>query len=295
MTLLLPEIDEALMLAAERRARSQPSSGRWLRRRGRGRTPGRPLVVLITLLGVSGSLGGLALAGTFNTGTISPQAWLGGQRVTPEAAPTPDQTASLALLQRPVAGSDALPAYYVQVLTNTPAGGSEGVNVTLARRAYGFPDGEAAWVMPANDGLVCLVAANAQALQEISEPASQPPTHVPGAVDVTTCQAGTTISTGWPLSYGHGAGGPPGESFTAGVVPNGVSQITIGVSGGPPTTFPVYDNVWMGYIPGAPDSETFTGPNGPVTNTWAAGANPADEQLPTACKKLAQEHHRGLC
>ena len=141
MTLLLPEIDEALMLAAKRRARSQPSSGRWLRRRGRGRTPSRPLIVLITLLGVSGSLGGLALAGTFNTGTISPQAWLGGQRVTPEAAPTPDQTASLAILQRPAAGSDALPAYYVQVLTNTPAGGSEGVNVTLARRAYGFPDG----------------------------------------------------------------------------------------------------------------------------------------------------------
>ena len=78
-----------------------------------------------------------------------------------------------------------------------------------------------------------------------------------------------TINTGWPLGYGHGPGDPPGEDFTAGIVPDGVSQITIGVSGGATTTFPVYDNVWMGFVPGAPDSETFTGSNGPVTNTWA--------------------------
>jgi hypothetical protein len=296
MTLLLPEIDEALMLAAQRRVHSRPGPLRWLRLRGRGRAFSRPLVVAITVLGVSGSLGGLALAGTFNTGTISPQAWLNGQRVTPEAAATPDQTASLAILQRPVAATDALPAYYLQVLTNTPAGGAEGVNVSLARRAYGFPDGGAAWVMPANDGLVCLVAANAQALQEISEPTSAPPTHVPGADDVTTCQAAATINTGWPLGYGHGPGDPPGENFTGGIVPDGASQITIGVVGGATTTFPVYDNVWMGYVPGAPDSESFfSGPTGPVTSTWAAGANPAQTQVPAACKRLQAEHHGGVC
>jgi hypothetical protein len=267
MTLLLPEIEEALMLAAERRARSRSVPVRWLRWRGRGRTLSRPLAVAITLVGVSGSLGGLALAGTFNAGTISPQAWMSGQRVTPEAAPTPDQTANLAILQQPAAASDALPAYYVQVLTNTPAGGSEGANVTLARRAYGLPDGEAAWAIPANDGLICLVAADAQALQQASEPASAPPIHIAGAADAVTCQADTTITTGWPLTYGHGSGDPPGEDFTAGIVPNGVFQITIRVAGGTTTTFPVHDNVWMGYIPGAPDSESFTGPNGPVTGT----------------------------
>jgi len=269
MTLLLPEIDEALMLAAQRRARPFPL--RWLRLRGLGRSVSRPLVVAITVFGVSGSLGGLALAGTFNSGTISPQAWLNGQRVTPEPAPTRDQTASLAILQRPVAATDALPAYWVQVLTNTPAGGAQGVNVSLARRAYGFRGGEVAWVMPANAGVVCLVAANAQALQEVSEPASGPHTHVAGANDVTTCQADSTINTGWPLSYGYGPGDPPGENFTGGIVPDGVSQITIGVVGGATTTFPVYDNVWMGYVPGAPDSESFTGPTGPVSKTWAAG------------------------
>ena len=271
MTLLLPEVEEALMLAAQRRAYSRPVPPRWLRLRGRGRSVSRPLVAVITVLGVSGSLGGLALAGTFNGGTISPQAWLNGQRVAPEAAATPDQTASLAILQRPVAAADALPAYWVQVLTNTPAGGAQGVNVSLARRAYGFPGGEAAWVMPANDGVVCLVAANAQALQEVSELASGPPTHVAGADDVTTCQAAATINTGWPLSYGFGPGDPPGENFTGGIVPYGVSQIRIGVVGGATATFAVYDNVWMGYVPGEPDSETFTGPNGSVHDTWAAG------------------------
>jgi hypothetical protein len=182
------------------------------------------------------------------------------------------------------------------VLTNTPAGGSEGVNVSLARRAYGFPDGEAAWVMPANDGLVCLVAADAQAVQEITEPASAPPTHVPGANDVTTCQAAATINTGWPLSYGHVVGDPAGENFTGGIVPDGVSQITIGVAGGPTTSFAVHDNVWMGYVPGAPDSESFfSGPTGPVTNTWTAGVNPAQTQAPAACAKLAREHRGGVC
>jgi hypothetical protein len=83
VTLLLPEIDEALMLAAQRRASSRRVPLRWMRLRGRGRTISRPLIVAITVLGVSGSLGGLALAGTFNDGTISPQAWLNGQRVTP--------------------------------------------------------------------------------------------------------------------------------------------------------------------------------------------------------------------
>jgi len=295
VTLLLPEVDEALMLAAQRRAHSRRAQFRWLRLRGRGRTIGRPLVVLIALVGVSGTMGGLALAGTFNTGTISPQAWLNGQRVTPEAAPTPAQTTGLAILQRPVAATDALPAYWVQVLTNTPAGGAEGVNVSLARRAYGFPDGEAAWVMPANGGAICLVAADAQALQEVSEPASAPRTHVPGADDVTTCQADRTIKTGWPLSYGRGPGDPPGVNFTGGIVPDGVSQITIAVVGGATTTFPVYDNVWMGYVPGEPEAESFTGPMGPVTSTWAAGANPAQGQVPAACRKLVSEHRGGIC
>jgi hypothetical protein len=295
MTLLLPEIDEALMLAAERRARPRLGRGRWWRLRTRGRTLSRPLVVAAALVGVSGSLGGLALAGTFNTGTISPQAWVSGQRVTPEAAPTPDQTANLAILQQPASANDALPAYYAQVLTNTPLGGAEGVNVSLARRADGLPDGEAAWVMPANDGLICLVAANAQALQQASEPASVPPVHIAGAADAVTCQSDTTVTTGWPLGYGHGLGDPPGENFTGGIVPNGVSQITIGVAGGATTTFPVYDNVWMGYVPGAPASESFTSPSGPVTTTWAPGPNPANEQQPAACKKLLREHRGGVC
>ena len=262
---ILDEIGKALYTAAAaadqgRHAPRLRTVARWLR---------RPLVVAIGVIGASGAMGGLALAGTFSSTTISPQAWVDGQRVMPEQAPTPEQTASLAILRRPRVAVDALPAYYSQVLTNTPAAG-QGANVALARRAYGFSNGAAGWVIPANDGAICLVAANAQALREISEPTTEH-IHVPGANDDVQCEAAATVITGWPLAYGSD-GTTPGMNFTAGIVPDGVSQVSVGVTDGTITTFPVHDNVWMGEVPGQPDSEHFNGPSGPVTASWPAGA-----------------------
>jgi hypothetical protein len=294
MTLLLPELDEALVIAAERRARSRRfgfgpvrSRGRWLR---------RPLVVVIVLVGVSGSVGGLALAGTlsspgFAPGTIGPQAWVDGQRVTPETTITPDQASLAVLRQFPGAAADALPPYYVHAFTDSPAA-ANGVNVSLSRRAYGFSSG-AAWVVPANGGVICLVADNAAALQMNLEPGDNgtaPPAYRPPDVeDDVSCQSVSSVATGWPLSYGFSRD-QPGMTFTAGIVPDGVTQITIGVLGGPPTTLAVHDNVWMGEIPGVPDSETFTGPHGQVNDAWAANPPPT---LPARCKPAPA--HEGVC
>ena len=257
---ILDEIGVALYAAAVAADRRR---ARRARLAGAGRLFRRPLVVAIAVMGVSGTVGGLALAGTFAGGTIGPQAWVDGQRVAPTAAPTPDETAILGILRRPRVSSDALPPYYSKVLPNSPTGGGDGVNIDLSRRAYGFPDGAAAWVIPGNDGTICLVAANAEAVQQAGEagPALQ---HVPAAQDSVNCEPIAQVQTGWPLSFGSGPGDTPGVFFTAGVVPDGVQSVTVQAAGGS-VTMPVHDNVWLGYVHGPPETETFTGPNGPVT------------------------------
>jgi hypothetical protein len=261
-------------LAAHRSAagsRRRAWSRYWLR---------RPLVLAIVLIGASASAGGLALAGTFNNGTINPQAWVNGQRVQPEATITPDQTTSLEILRRQQAASDALDSYDSHALADSPTGGGDGVNVSLARRAQGFTSG-AAWVIPANDGNICLVSENAQAVQMTSEP--RPWDHeirVPGANGVTDCEPASQVNTGWPLAYGSSGDGPAGTDFTAGIVPDGVSHVTVTVADGDSLSLPVHENVWMGEVPGTPTSVTFTGPNGPVTSSGNSSGPPMPGATP---------------
>jgi hypothetical protein len=140
------------------------------------------------------------------------------------------------------------------------------VNASLARRAQGFTSG-AAWVIPANDDIVCLVAENAQALEMNSEPGwspSTPVTRVPGASGVTSCTPMAAIYNDWSAGYAGGRD-TPGESFTGGIVPDGVSQVTVETTGGSTVTFTVHENVWMGDVPGAPTSVNYTAPIAPAT------------------------------
>jgi hypothetical protein len=254
------------------RVAAHPDSGHARARRSRGtlmraQSHGwlrRPLVLTIMLLGASASAGGLALAGTFNGGTINPQAWQDGQRVQPEPSTTQDQTA-IEILRRPRVASDALYPYDSQVLTDTPAGGAEGVNVSLSRRVQGLTSG-AAWVIPANNGVICLVADNAQALAQDKELGPLPSTHVPGAAGITYCAPASEVNTGWDLTYAN-TSNIPGSDYTAGIVPDGVSQVTVTVADGETASLPVHENVWMGAVPGTPVSVTFNGPDGPVTSS----------------------------
>jgi hypothetical protein len=258
-------------LTTERRSRGtsmRARSGGWLR---------RPLVLAIVVVGASASAGGLALAGTFNGGTISPQAWVNGARVTPEAQMTPDQTKDLAILRRPRVAADAVAATQAQPLTHSPGFGSEGVNPDLSRRAQGFGTG-AAWVIPGNDGAICLIADNAQQLTMASEPqtANSPPTRVPGASGFGSCATAAVINkSGWWAGTG-GTSDTPGMLFTAGIVPDGVASVTVNLVGGTTIPLPVHDNVFMGEIhavessvvgqeAGSPLSVTYDGSDGPVT------------------------------
>ena len=243
--------------------RSLRALGRW--RHG-------PLVVAFLVTAASSTMGGLALAGTFSGTTINSQAWVNGQRVTPEPAATPDQAAALAILERPRVAADALPPYYSMVLPNSPTGGGDGVNIALSRRAYGFSNGAAAWVIPGNDDTVCLVAANAQAVEQADE--TGPLTHISGAADSVNCEPLAIVDSGWPLSYSVGPGDTPGLFFTASIVPNGVQHVTVGTSSGQSVSLPVHDNVWLGNVAGVPDTETFNGPDGPVTSGDVTSAAP---------------------
>jgi hypothetical protein len=181
------------------------------------------------------------------------------------------------MLARPVTPSDALDAFDSQVLTNSPAAGY-GANPALARRVHGFTNG-AAWIVPANDGDICLIAENAQALAMNSEPGPwQHHTRVPGANGASNCTSASAVTTGWLAEYGY-TRETPGMAFTAGLVPDDVTQVTVTSASGT-ATLPIHENVNMGEVPDAPLltsaggrtmpipgrlTATFDGPNGPVT------------------------------
>ena len=94
-------------------------------RRPRQVRPGRRLLVALAVLCVPGTLGGLALAGTFEERRISPQQWVEGRRVAPAVAVAPAQAADLGILRRARVDSDALPpssAYDTPIPPRPPTG-----------------------------------------------------------------------------------------------------------------------------------------------------------------------------
>jgi len=227
----------------------------------------RRLLVVTALLCVSGALGGLALAGTFSGQTMSPQQWVDGQRVEPEAAMPAAQTANLAILRRGRVATDALLPWDAYSVTHTPMA-ANGVNPSLSRRATGFTNG-AAWVIPGN-GTICLITANeagvTMALKQMAPGATTPTpvAHVPGASGVTACTSDAAAAVGWSAGT-SGTIELPGIIFTAGIVPDGVSRVTASLTGGGSVWLPVHENVYMAEVHGWPASISFTGPAGPVT------------------------------
>jgi len=248
---IIEELGAALYAAAGRRRRFPRGfptrRARWL-----------PVLAFV-LVGASATMGGLAAAGTLSGGTIDPQAWVNGQRVVPEPRMTADQT-QLAILRRPRTDTDALDAYDSQVFTNSPAA-ANGINVDLSRRAHGITSG-AAWVIPGNAGNICLVAENAAAVEMNNEPGPwQQHTRVYGATGATNCTTIAAMDAGWFAGYA-GSSETPGRFFTGGIVPDGVSEVTVALSDGSTATESVHDNTWMGLVSGAPQSVSFTRPTG---------------------------------
>lgn len=248
MTEVLDRIGEQLVSAERslwagggvRRARSSTRTGGamrfWLRRH---------LVVGLALIGASGTAAGIAVAASLSDQSISPQDWINGQRVQPEAAIAPDQLSQLGIFRRPRVASDVLPAAEAQALTNSPSAAS-GVNVELSRSAQGLTTG-VAWLIP-GDGMICFAYGDSP---------------VGGG---GTCQPDAVVTAG-QLVETSGGSTVPGTTVVAGVVPDGVSQVTLNLANGDATSVSVHENVYLTTISGTSlTSVTFVGPNGPETN-----------------------------
>jgi hypothetical protein len=205
----------------------------------------RGAVAGLAFVCASGTLGGLALAGTFSATAINPQAWVDGQRVQPEPAIAADQAAELGILRRPRVASDALSPLQIADLTDSPTA-ANGPDPALSRRAQGITEG-AAWVIP-GDGMICF---------EYEA--------VAGALGGGTCQPDASITNGdWPIATSMSIR-EPGMTGVAGLVPDGVTQVTLTLSDGTTLAVPVHENVYLAAISGGLSSLTYSGPNGTVT------------------------------
>jgi hypothetical protein len=212
-----------------------------LRRRGSRRTAPAAAILVLAL---SGSAGGLALAGTFSGTAENPQAWVDGQRVQPEEVIPPEQSADLEILRRPRVATDALSALQVSELTDSPTA-ANGPNPDLSRSAQGLTNGSA-WLIP-GDGMICFEYALTG-----------------GAGGGGTCQPDALVNAGKMVIFGGYTSAHPVESV-AGVVPDGVTSVTITTTTGDSTEVPVHENVYVATLPGMFASMTFSGPNGTVT------------------------------
>jgi hypothetical protein len=242
--------DELVRVATSPQPRIAPRLHRAPRPRRRYRSRlwlRRPLILAIVLVGASASAGALALAGTFDGGTISPQAWVAGQRVQPEATIPPDQASDLAILRRPRVAADALSEAQASELTNSPEA-AYGPNPSLSRSAQGLSAG-AAWLIPGN-GSICFEA--------------QLPVAGGG-----TCQSDATVDAGHMMIVG-GNGATPGVYGVGGVVPDGVSAVTITPAHGTSESVAVHENVYIAEVRGD-FSVSFNGPDGPVTVGTSTG------------------------
>jgi hypothetical protein len=218
---------------------------------GNGRRCKRLVIAALTALGVFGVIGGAVAA----TGTLSSppteQQYEAGARTEVASAPSAAQRQALGILRRAQTAGDALPGELSSRLTaNERFTGMDGANVALARRAGGV--GGAAWVIPGT-GTVCLAAFSSA---DASEGA--------GKLSAASCQQEASAEGGRMYVEAEGASAP-GSVFIAGVVPDGVSSVTLGLAGGGSVSVDVHENVYMDQIGGEAADLRFNGPSGPVS------------------------------
>jgi hypothetical protein len=132
-----------------------------------------------------------------------------------------------------------------QSLTASPLA-SSGADLALSRQVQGLAVGSA-WLVP-GDGSICFVFTD--------EP-------VGGG---ETCQPDTVVTEG-QLVMTSGGDAVPGTTLVAGVVPDGVSQVTLSLANGGTVSVPVAENVYIATETQSVTSVTFTGPDGPVTDS----------------------------
>jgi hypothetical protein len=211
------------------------------------------LIATIGLL-VIAAIAGAALAASGGGGSVPTAAqYAAGTRASLATSPSSDQIAALSILGRAQDDTDAVPAQIASSLTHGSFTGLYGANVALARRAHGIPSG-AAWVIPGT-GAVCLIAAS-------STDANGAP--VPGLPGGSGCEPNASATTG-QMYVESGSVKAPGEDFVSGVVPNGVSSVTVDLIGGNSQIVDVHENVYLAEVHGHIANVRFDGSSGPVT------------------------------
>ena len=223
----IPAVEGVAPLPAPARDR------RWLNAHWRRRRLNGPLIAILALVGSVGTIGGLAAAGVLPK-IISDQQYANGGRVQIDTAITPAEKAAFGILRRPRVPSDAYPRSLLHLYGEIyPQAGS---NAGLSRRAQGL--GSPAWIIAANDNILCLIAV--------------------GGGDCSPLQP---AERGLLATFNGGRKAHGGVRM-AGVVPDGVSTVTIHSNNGSTVTVRVHDNVYVAFVPGGFESLWFRKRNG---------------------------------
>lgn len=197
----------------------------------------------IRLLGVS--LGVIALAGAwFWLHAASTRA--SEQPVAAPASVSAQVSAAVGAFRRPATTAD-VPSAAQQGKLTAPMLNEAAADFELARLVVSTPR-DAVWLVPGTDA-VCL-----SALRD-------------DAGGSGGCASLDQIRDGYVMTTNGGAGGAPGfkphEVFVAGIVPDGVSGVTLTMKDGSVSSLAVRDNAFSADVFGDTGSISFTAPDGP--------------------------------
>jgi hypothetical protein len=242
----------------------------------------RHIAVIAALVCVSGSAGGLAIADSLGGGTLSDRQFLySGQTAVPVTRITPEQTADLAILRRPRTPADVIPTNSITSNPRTAIDvGEDGVNINLSRLAQ-VSDGIGAWVIPADDGLVCLAvgpvhpSSGAPGGGPACRPVSPSSPAARSACDGPDCN--DTVPPGQTITQGNLVAEyeAPNRNLIllTGVVPDDVKTVTVTLYGVGSKPVPVRNNVYMvalhrtGSLPAFANLGASAAPPAPLTLT----------------------------
>jgi hypothetical protein len=238
-------VAEALQPLPAPAALPGPLARRPRRLREAGPLRGRRWLISFALLVVAGAGGAaVAIENEPNPGPVPPQA--GASLV---AAPEPGQLAAFAILRRPQTASDEIPRTVTAFLS-----GASGANRSLAHHIAG-PEGISVWVMPGR-GSMCMVTYWAH-----------------GKTSGSGCSKNAE-AVGGGLYAALASVSAPGAQLLVGLVPDGVTQVTVHLRSGAEQQALVSENVYISVLHSAWQAVTFTGPHGPVEVQDGSGPGP---------------------
>jgi hypothetical protein len=203
--------------------------------------------VLLTVV-VAAAVGGGATLASGAAGASSPESRPAGAGVPTVPVQSADavDVQAFSTLGRAAAPSDTIPASASVIFS-----AASGANTSLARHATAIAATGAvtanAWLVPGS-GRMCLIAASAASADQ------------KGAACVSDGAA-----TAGELLLETSSKLEPGRAFVAGLVPDGVSAVSLTTHSGATVVAPVQENVYAAEVSGWVVSASFNGPSGSVS------------------------------